>query len=70
MNHLHSITVKGKSHTWSFTFKGDPAHLADWRADGLDVSQVLNRVPAWAQQLGLTRPWVLVQDAWRFLRFW
>lgn len=51
-------------------FEGDPAHLPDWRADGLEVYEVCNVVPVWVQRLGLTRPWCRVQDAWRWLRLW
>ncbi len=65
-----SIEVRGKQKTWSFTFDGDPKHLADWRADGLEVYEVDNTIPEWAVSLGLLRPWCLVQDAWKALRLW
>lgn len=31
MKQTLSITVRGKGHTWSFPFQGDPAHLDGWR---------------------------------------
>lgn len=65
-----SITVKGRHKTWAFTFQGDPKHIAEWQADGLNVAEVYNTVPYWAQQLGLTRLWCRVQDAWQFLRLY
>lgn len=64
------ITVKGRSASWSFEFVGEPAHLAEWRQDGLEVYEVANAVPQWVQSMKLTRIWCLVQDAWRFLRLW
>jgi hypothetical protein len=70
MNQTLSVTVKGKRHTWAFNFKGDPQYIAEWTADGLEVVEVVNSVPAWAVRLGLLRSWVRVQDAWRWLRVW
>ena len=70
MKQKFSLVVRGKEKLWGFTFEGDPAHLADWQADGLQVCEVLNRIPQWAQRLGLTYPWFRVQDAWRLARLW
>lgn len=70
MKQNFSITVRGKRATYAFTFTGDPAHLEGWRADGLEVDQVLNTVPVWAVSLGLTRPWCWAQDALQWLRVW
>jgi hypothetical protein len=70
MKQTLSITVKGKHKTWSFNFPGDPKYLAEWEADGLEVYEVMNTIPLWAQRLGLTHVWCMVQDAWRFLRIW
>lgn len=63
---LLSITVRGRERTYSFTFTGDPAHLEEWRADGLDVCEVVNIIPAWVADAGLAQPWCAVQD---FLNF-
>ena len=64
------IVVKGKRHTWCFNFKADPKRLAEWEEDGLEVYEVMNTIPEWAVNAGLTRVWVAAQDAWRFLRLW
>lgn len=64
------ITVRGKSDTWGFVFQGDPKYLEEWLEDGLEVSEVLNTIPLWAQQMGLTHIWCRVQDVWRWLRVW
>lgn len=68
MKQTLSITVHGKRHKWCFNFTGDPKDLEEWRADGLEVYEVFNTIPAWAVRIGLMRPWVAVQDAWRWLR--
>jgi hypothetical protein len=70
MNQLISVTVRGKSKTWAFNFRGDPKYLAEWRADGLKTDEVLNTIPVWAHELGLTPLWFAAQNAWRWLRLW
>lgn len=57
-----SITVQGQRKTWSFCFDGDLRHLDEWRADGLEIDEVVNTIPAWVVGMGLTRPWCFVQD--------
>lgn len=64
------VMIRGKEKLWGFTFYGDPKYLEEWRADGLEVNEVYNTIPLWAQQLGLTRIICRVQDAWRWLRLW
>lgn len=67
MNEPMSIEVRGKRKRWVFHFKGDPRHLADWRADGLQVSPVANVIPEWIVDLGLLHPWCWLQDLWKWL---
>lgn len=70
MKRLMSIEVRGRERSWGFLFEGDPAHLPDWLADGLEVYEVCNVVPEWVQRLGLTRLWCRLQDSWSWLRLW
>lgn len=70
MKTLCSIAVRGKGHEWNFIFKADPKYLEEWRADGLEVYEVMNTVPEWAADIGLAHLWCRVQDAWRWLRMW
>jgi hypothetical protein len=64
-----SINVRGKSGaTYGFLFSGDPKHLDEWRADGLDIDEVSNTVPVWVARLGATSAWCRVQDVWQWLR--
>jgi hypothetical protein len=34
------------------------------------VYEVTNSIPEWAVNMGLTRPWVAVQDFWNWIRLW
>lgn len=43
---LLSIAVTGRSKAWTFEFMGDPKHLAAWRADGLEVDEVVEIIEA------------------------
>lgn len=71
MKQTFSIEVIGKSgRTFSFNFDGDPQYLQEWRDEGFVVHELLNSIPLWAQQIGLTHAWCAVQDAWRFMRLW
>ena len=64
------IEVRGKQHTWSFSFEGDPTHIADWRADGLEVNEVAGTVPFAVAGTPLTKPWLAAQRLWQWLRVW
>lgn len=59
---LLSIEVRGTLNRWDFHFYGDPRYLADWRADGLNVNVVVNTIPVWVVEIGLTRAWCILQD--------
>lgn len=61
MKRRMAITVRGNQHIWSFKFEGDPKHLEEWRADGLEVYEVYNTIPAWLPSW-LLRPWCFIQD--------
>lgn len=62
---LMVIEVRGRYRQWGFLFYGDPAHISDWRADGLDVAQVENIVPDWVPWW-LVRAWCWGQDVFNF----
>jgi len=65
---LLSIEVRGRHKRWSFIFTGDPKHIPDWRADGLEVYEIENIIPEWVAALGLVRPWCALQDLINFKR--
>lgn len=52
-----SLAVRGKKHEWYFDVEADPKHLAEWRADGLNIDPVLVVIPQWVAALGLARLW-------------
>lgn len=62
------IVVRGKTKTYAFVFKGDPKYIKEWQEQGLDIDEVLNSIPEWVVRAGLMRPWIAVQDVWRWLR--
>lgn len=64
------VEVRGKSSSYIFHFKGNPAHLAAWRGDGLTVFAIEYGVPAWVAASGLARQWAALQKFWRLLRLW
>lgn len=67
---LICIVVKGNRRTWGFRFKGDPKHLPEWRADGLDVYIPENSIPMWVVRAGLIHPWCFLQDLFNFKNPW
>ena len=58
-----AICVRGRTKEWSFMFRGDPKYLDVWRADGLLVGEVVDRIPTLVVDLGLARAWSWFQDA-------
>jgi hypothetical protein len=65
-----SVTVRGKTKTWSFEFVSDEKYIKEWAEDGLEIDIVCNRIPVWAVNLGLTKVFCRIQDAWQFMRLW
>ena len=62
------IIVQGETAAFGFNFQGDPKHIPEWTAQGLQVDEVINSVPAWAARARLTRLWIAAQDSWSWLR--
>lgn len=65
---LHTISVKGREKTWSFTIDVDPKYLPEWEADGLEIYELCNTIPQWVADRGYlaNRVWCFCQD---FLTF-
>lgn len=65
---LLTIKVRGKEREWSFTFNGDPKYIDAWRADGLQVSELVNTIPLWVANLGprAIQLWCIAQDVFNF----
>lgn len=56
------IHVRGRTTEYQFPVWADDKYLDEWRGDGLNIDYLLNTVPQWAQQLGLTKIWCRLQD--------
>lgn len=60
---LHSVIVRGRGHTWCIDTYITKATAQDWRDDGLDVREILNTIPKWWVDAGLSvRLWCFCQD--------
>ena len=59
---FYTLNIRGKEHNWSFPVEAKPKHLQEWRDDGLDMDEVFNAVPMGIVNLGLTKPYCLMQD--------
>ena len=66
MEKLHMVIVRGDAKSWGIETYITEATATDWRADGLDVEEVVNTIPAWVVGAGLTRPWCWLQDLLNF----
>lgn len=62
----YAIQVRGREHSWSFHVSAKPEHVEDWRADGLEVDEILHSIPEWVVNLGLLRPWCFFEDLFYF----
>jgi len=67
---LLSVTVKGERRKWGFNFYGDPKYLDEWRADGLDVVEIVNSIPTWLPAWVPVRWWCFAQDIFNFKWPW
>lgn len=63
---LLGLEVRGYTKKWGFTFYGDPKYIPEWRADGIEISEIENIIPEWVVSFGLTRVWCFFQDVWNF----
>lgn len=55
-------TIRGHEHEWRVEVSEDS--VEDMRADGIEVLEIVNSIPAWAMDAGLGRVWMLTQDIW------
>ena len=55
-------------HALGITKGGDPKHLPDWRADGVEVYEIENVIPWWAARF--PRAWCFAQDVFNFRNPW
>ena len=63
---LASITIHGEQSTWAVNWHTTPKEIEAMRADGIEVFEIENIIPAWVVDAGLTRTFVFFQDLWNF----
>ena len=56
------IIVRGREKKWGFMFEGNIKFLNDWRADGLEIDEIINTIPEWVVDIGMLKPWCFMQD--------
>lgn len=66
MKRLYIVSIKGKTSNWGFPVELDPNHLAEYRADGLQIEELVNIIPLWVVQIGATKIWCFFQDIFNF----
>ena len=54
--------VKGNTKEYSFEVCADSCHLQEWQEDGIKIYEVVNTIPEWVADIGLTKPWCFLQD--------
>jgi hypothetical protein len=54
--------MRGRQHEWRVDVA--EASVEDMRADGIEVFEAVYTIPGWVADLGLTRPWCIMQDIW------
>lgn len=64
---LHTLTVYDR-HGVPFSFHAnvDTKHVPEWQRRGIEIYPLLNTVPTWVAELGLTKPWCFMQDIFNF----
>ena len=63
MKKLYSITLIGRNHVWCFDIDAEPHCVDEWREDGLDIDEVINRIPKWYVDAGFpVVVWCFFQD--------
>ena len=55
-------TVRGKKHEWRVEVA--EASVEDMRADGIEVIEIVNSIPALVVDAGFGGFWMFVQDLW------
>jgi hypothetical protein len=62
----YALIIRGKEKEWTFITHADSKYVNDWLEDDLQIEEVVNSIPIWAHDLGLTRIWFFIQDIFNF----
>jgi hypothetical protein len=66
MKKLHTMTVKGNKKNYCFEVLVDPQYVEEWRADGIEIYELVNTIPEWVVDIGMLKTWCFVQDVFNF----
>lgn len=62
---MYSLSINGAQKCWGIIVYAEPTHVNDWRADGLELEEIVNTIPMWLPAC-LMRPWCVAQDLFNF----
>jgi hypothetical protein len=62
MKKVLGITIQRKTKQWNFETVGDEKHIEEWRADGVQIDEVVNKIPEWIVIAGMSRIWCFFQN--------
>ena len=62
MKQLMSLVVRGKTTEYDFTVEGYSEHLEEYWDEGLDINPIVNVIPQWIVDIGLSDVWCFFQD--------
>lgn len=65
----YQAEIQGKSGRWSVVVPSK-AQADAMRADGIEVVQVVNTIPAWVADMGLGHVWCAIEDIWSLPSRW
>ena len=63
---LYAVYVRGRERHWKIPVLLDEKHIQEYLDDGLVVDEIVNTIPVWVVDLGLTRAWCFLQDIFNF----
>lgn len=58
------VEVRGRQSEWGINWYADNEQIEAMRADGIEIFEVENTVPAWIADIGMTAAWCAIQDIW------
>jgi hypothetical protein len=62
-----TLSVKGKSgKEYSFDVYADKKYLDQWWNEGIEIYPLVNEIPEWAVNMGLTHVYCFFQDIFNF----
>ena len=71
MKKPYSLSVRTESGKhFTFTTMVDPKYVDEWRAEGIEIDELINVIPEWVVDVGLLKPYMWLQDFIRIPSRW